>query len=470
MNNDKKIMGIFAQAYKLLAEASGQQPTQEGFQQMLEMLGDEGIQECAKVADQGPQTVAQAMVQIIKQKSAQKAANGAKLNYLLKLKGHCPSGYLKKGGRCKKCEQKEKMNLLQGGGDVKSKGNRVHGMYAQKEYNKLPFDQGFMYRGSAPHGDIFFHNNYYNQFNPETERPEVHSYDENFTPVSKDIQGVAKSPQFRYNKQMQLRNLMRRLRASDVVSEEEGGSIDKSKYEINMSRKQKSEQQRPMWMKPGRYNSNPTNGRPVFPNPAIQNNDQKPMPQYESPQSPYPYRITREIYEPQIPGFMPGIEGYPRHYNGGVLKSQGGAPAKKQGGGSILNRIYSYIADEGVNGVGTRFNPVQLREVNVYGEPVDASIHDNYTWYYTNYPHRTSTDYLQYPGGVVYARTVEASPAGNDTTYDVWSKDGQTYRLTGSDFDNGIKNAQIHYGHPYSTEQAPRRKDRGKPINGKPKR
>jgi hypothetical protein len=32
------------------------------------------------------------------------------------------------------------MNLLYSGGDVKPKRNRVYGIYAQKEYNKLPFD------------------------------------------------------------------------------------------------------------------------------------------------------------------------------------------------------------------------------------------------------------------------------------------------------------------------------------------
>lgn len=274
MNDQKKIMNIFAQAYQLIAKASKQQPSQEGFQQVLEMLGEDGIKQCVEVVDQGPEAVAQAMVQILQQKSTQKAANGAKLRYLMQLKGKCKPGYLKSGGRCKPCEM----------------------------------DKG-SFRNKA------------------------------------DLLG-------------------------------EGGNT-------------------------------PTNKK--------------------------------------VP--------------------------KKQGGNSIWNRLYSAITNEGVNGIGTRFNPVELPEAVVYGEPVDAPIHNNYTWFYTNYPHRTSTDYLQYPGGTIYTRTVEASPTRNDTTYNALNKDRQaTYRLTGSDFDNGIKNAQKHYGHPYSTDQAPRRKDRGKPINGKPKR
>jgi len=73
---------------------------------------------------------------------------------------------------------------------------------------------------------------------------------------------------------------------------------------------------------------------------------------------------------------------------------------------------------------GTSSSPIRLEGVDVYGKPVRASKHTNYTWFYTNYPHRTSTDYLRYPGGTVYARTVEASPFRNDTTYNVWSKNG----------------------------------------------
>lgn len=136
MNDQKQIMNIFAQAYQLLAKASKQQPSQEGFQQILEILGEDGIQECAKLVDQGPEAVAQAMVQIIQQKSAQKAANGAKLRYIMQLQGKCQPGYLKKGGRCKPCEMangifNHKADLFNKGGDVKE--------LAKKEPPNNPF-------------------------------------------------------------------------------------------------------------------------------------------------------------------------------------------------------------------------------------------------------------------------------------------------------------------------------------------
>ena len=123
MNDQKQLMNIFAQAYQLIAKASKQQPSQEGFQQILEMLGEEGIKECAKVADQGPEAVAQAIVQIIQQKSAQKAANGAKLKYIMHLQGKCQPGYLKKGGRCKPCEMeagvfRNKADFFEDGGEM----------------------------------------------------------------------------------------------------------------------------------------------------------------------------------------------------------------------------------------------------------------------------------------------------------------------------------------------------------------
>lgn len=125
MNDDKKIMNVFAQAYQLIAKASKQKPSQEGFQQVLEMLGEDGIQQCAEVVDEGPEVVAQTMVEILQKKSAQKAANGAKLNYLMQLKGKCPSGYLKNGGRCKPCEKAEgvfrnKADFMQNGGNTPS--------------------------------------------------------------------------------------------------------------------------------------------------------------------------------------------------------------------------------------------------------------------------------------------------------------------------------------------------------------
>ena len=41
---------------------------------------------------------------------AQKAAKGAKLNRLMALNNNCPEGYMKKGGKCKKCEKGNKFD------------------------------------------------------------------------------------------------------------------------------------------------------------------------------------------------------------------------------------------------------------------------------------------------------------------------------------------------------------------------
>jgi hypothetical protein len=48
------------------------------------------------------------------QKGTPTAAKGTKLNYIKELKGICPEGYLKDGGRCKPCEAKMKEK----GGDM----------------------------------------------------------------------------------------------------------------------------------------------------------------------------------------------------------------------------------------------------------------------------------------------------------------------------------------------------------------
>lgn len=138
MNDEKQIMNIFAQAYQLIAKASKQQPSQEGFQQVLEMLGEDGIKQCAEVADQGPEAVAQAMVQILQQKSTQKAAKGTKLRYLMQLKGKCEPGYLKSGGKCKPCEMgkgifQNKADLMQNGGNTPSAAP-VTTKYSQSTY------------------------------------------------------------------------------------------------------------------------------------------------------------------------------------------------------------------------------------------------------------------------------------------------------------------------------------------------
>lgn len=114
MNDQEKIMSALAQGYQVLSKAMKQKPSKEGFQQVLQMLGEDGIQACVQVADQGPEAIAQTMAQVIQEKQTQKAARGAKLNRLQALNNTCPEGYLKKGGKCKKCEKGEKFNVHSG--------------------------------------------------------------------------------------------------------------------------------------------------------------------------------------------------------------------------------------------------------------------------------------------------------------------------------------------------------------------
>lgn len=154
MNDQKQLMNIFAQAYQLIAKASKQQPSQEGFQQILEMLGEEGIKECAKVADQGPEAVAQAIVQIIQQKSAQKAANGAKLRYIMQLQGKCKPGYLKKGGRCKPCEMAEgvfrnKADMFYEGGYISGYRNSQNNLKKKVQEDAMTRTEGVPLNGKV---------------------------------------------------------------------------------------------------------------------------------------------------------------------------------------------------------------------------------------------------------------------------------------------------------------------------------
>ena len=111
MNDQEKIMSILAQGYQILAKAMKQQPSKEGFQQVLQMLGDDGIQACVQVVQEGPEAVAKTMAEVIQTKQTQKAEKGAKLQYLNKLNGVCQEGYLKRGGKCKKCEEGDKVEF-----------------------------------------------------------------------------------------------------------------------------------------------------------------------------------------------------------------------------------------------------------------------------------------------------------------------------------------------------------------------
>lgn len=179
MNDQKKIMNIFAQAYQLIAKASKQQPSQEGFQQVLEMLGEDGIKQCAEVVDQGPEAVAQAMVQILQQKSTQKAANGAKLRYLMQLKGKCEPGYLKSGGRCKPCEMskgsfRNKADLLQGGGNTPSVVGTKNYSYKSSGITVTPKKK--QNGGNIPEDKQWFTSMGYNQYHPDNEQEIVNNF------------------------------------------------------------------------------------------------------------------------------------------------------------------------------------------------------------------------------------------------------------------------------------------------------
>lgn len=73
------------------------QKNPQGFYQMLSVLESEGDENASYIK------------QMIDNQTRQ-AKHGAKLNYIKELKGICPEGYLKTGGRCKPCEAKMKAN------------------------------------------------------------------------------------------------------------------------------------------------------------------------------------------------------------------------------------------------------------------------------------------------------------------------------------------------------------------------
>ena len=179
MNDEKQIMNIFAQAYQLIAKASKQQPSQEGFQQVLEMLGEDGIKQCAEVVDQGPEAVAQAMVQILQQKSTQKAAKGTKLRYLMQLKGKCEPGYLKSGGRCKPCEMEKgvfqnKADLLQSGGNTPPVGGTKNYSYRSSGITVTPKKK--QDGGNIPEDKQWFTSKGYSQYHPDNEQEIIKNF------------------------------------------------------------------------------------------------------------------------------------------------------------------------------------------------------------------------------------------------------------------------------------------------------
>lgn len=87
------------QAQQIVEKLMQENP--QGFYQMLSMLESEGDENASRVK------------QMIDQQT-RSAKQGAKLNYVKELKGICPEGYLKTGGRCRPCEAKMKAK----GGDM----------------------------------------------------------------------------------------------------------------------------------------------------------------------------------------------------------------------------------------------------------------------------------------------------------------------------------------------------------------
>lgn len=96
------------------AAMQGNQQANQQIQQIMQ-AAQQGDQQAVQLAQ-----MIQAVAQELQGQQAQMAKQGAKLNYIQKLRGICPEGYemkfFKQGGQiCKKCVQKAKM---QDGGEV----------------------------------------------------------------------------------------------------------------------------------------------------------------------------------------------------------------------------------------------------------------------------------------------------------------------------------------------------------------
>ena len=103
--NEQELQQAFIQ---FLAQKTGAK-TQQELEAAIQQLGEEGLK----------QAYAEFM-QLIQQQQVRAAKFGAKINYIKKLRGHCPDGhelqYYKTGGQlCKKCMKKQ---VIQEGGNV----------------------------------------------------------------------------------------------------------------------------------------------------------------------------------------------------------------------------------------------------------------------------------------------------------------------------------------------------------------
>lgn len=98
--------GIEQQVVQLVqAAVSGNQQANSQIEQIMQ-AAQQGNQEAIQIAQ-----IIQKVIQTMKQQKGIKAALGAKLNYIYKLKGNCPEGeelvYMKQGGRvCPVCQKK----------------------------------------------------------------------------------------------------------------------------------------------------------------------------------------------------------------------------------------------------------------------------------------------------------------------------------------------------------------------------
>ena len=104
---------MIKQIQDLIIRAQNQEP--EAIQQLnqIRQAAEQGDQKAGQLWS-AIQQVAQAMSQQQGGQAPASTKNGAKLNYIKELKGICPEGYLKTGGRCKPCEAKMKAK----GGDM----------------------------------------------------------------------------------------------------------------------------------------------------------------------------------------------------------------------------------------------------------------------------------------------------------------------------------------------------------------
>ena len=94
-----------------------------------QLFGEDTEAKLQQLAKEQPKVIQQ-LFQIWKQagiegvvkalQQAQKAAKGAKLNRVMALSNRCPQGYMKKGGKCKKCEKGNKLDPTKGVFHIKS--------------------------------------------------------------------------------------------------------------------------------------------------------------------------------------------------------------------------------------------------------------------------------------------------------------------------------------------------------------